>query len=79
MTYDLLGRLKTRTEAEGTTTWYYDSALHGIGKLARVDHHGGYQRSQYYDALGRLSRSRTILSSGVYTTETRYDALGRVK
>ena len=36
MTYDKLGRMLTRVEAEGTSTWTYDSALHGIGKLASV-------------------------------------------
>jgi len=78
MTYDLLGRLKTRTEPEGITTWNYDSATKGIGKLASVVHYGGYSRTESYDSLGRPSSSSTTINGAVYATSTTYDSVGRV-
>jgi YD repeat-containing protein len=61
MSYDALGRLKTRVEAEGTTTWTYDTAAHGVGKLASVAAPGGYSESYTYDTLGRPATvTRTI-------------------
>lgn len=34
-TYDVLGRMLSRTDKAGTSTWEYDTALHGIGKIAK--------------------------------------------
>jgi YD repeat-containing protein len=34
--YDKLGRMIERTEPEGTSTWQYDTAAKGIGKLATM-------------------------------------------
>jgi len=36
LSYDLLGRMVRRNEPEGLTTWIYDSAPHGIGKLTSI-------------------------------------------
>ena len=36
MQYDTLGRMITRKEPEGTTTWTYDTQPKGIGKLASI-------------------------------------------
>jgi YD repeat-containing protein len=36
MVYDKLGRMTQRTEAEGTSTWTYDTKSKGIGKPAVV-------------------------------------------
>ena len=78
MTYDLLGRLKTRVEPEGTTTWNYDTATKGKGKLASVVHYGGYTRTHNYDSLGRPSSTSVTIGSNVHTTSNTYDSVGRV-
>ena len=78
MTYDVLGRLKTRDEPEGTTTWNYDTATKGIGKLASVTQYGGYSQTQSYDGLGRPSSSSTTINAIVHTTSNTYDSVGRV-
>ena len=78
MTYDVLGRLKTRTESEGTTTWNYDTATTGKGKLANVSHYGGYIRTHSYDALGRPSSTSVTINGVVHTTSNTYDSFGRV-
>jgi YD repeat-containing protein len=62
MTYDALGRLKTRVEAEGTTTWTYDTANRDdapegspatwIGKLASVSAPGSYGPEKRGQTMG---------------------------
>ncbi|MBN8486818.1 MAG: VCBS repeat-containing protein, partial [Burkholderiales bacterium] len=80
--YDALGRLTQRLEPDLTSTWVYDSAANGIGKLAEV--YTGpivskdYRRVHAYDALGRPSRETiTIAGEWDYTTASHYDAFGR--
>ncbi|MDT9002474.1 RHS repeat-associated core domain-containing protein, partial [Paucibacter sp. APW11] len=64
MVYDQLGRMKTRTEAEYTSTWVYDSCAKGVGKLCGTSTTRGLSRSISYDALGRPISSSTQISSG---------------
>ncbi len=78
MQYDKLGRLISRTEPEGTTTWNYDDCENGIGKLCTVSHYEGYSRSHTYDSFGRPSSTSTSISGGSYTIKTSYDAFSRV-
>ena len=76
MVYDLLGRMTRRTESEGTTSWSYDTAVKGKGKLHRVAGPGGYVRTHGYDALGRAqSESETIYGETFRTSRT-YDSFG---
>jgi YD repeat-containing protein len=44
MAYDKLGRMTQRTEAEGTSTWTYDTKSKGIGKLAVITGPNGYKK-----------------------------------
>lgn len=78
MTYDDLGRMITRTEAEGTTTWTYDtSPNHGIGKLHTVNTPTTYAETYSYDSLGRPSSIIRSLNSTDYEFQTTYDSSGR--
>ncbi len=79
MTYDTLGRLITRIENEGTTTWTYDNCTKGKGKPCSVSHYGGYSRTHTYDDKGRPSSTTTTISGTSYTTTTTYDGSGRVE
>ena len=54
--YDALGRMISRVEPEGQTTWIYDSAAFGLGKLARVSAPGDFIEAYQYDDHGRPSR-----------------------
>ena len=74
MVYDLLGRMTRRTESEGTTSWSYDTAVKGKGKLHRVAGPGGYARTHGYDALGR-AQSETIYGE-TFRTSRSYDSSG---
>ncbi|WP_282611333.1 toxin TcdB middle/N-terminal domain-containing protein, partial [Pelagibius sp. Alg239-R121] len=77
MAYDVLGRMTSRIEAEGTTTWTYDSATKGTGKIHQVSGPNGYLEVASYDSLGRSDTSTTTISGTVYTTSLTYDAQGR--
>ncbi len=82
MAYDVLGRMVSRTEPEGTSTWVYggNSAPQGsIGKLLQ-ESGNGLTKDYSYDNLGRpVSTTTTIAGEGSFTTETQYDSLGRVQ
>jgi RHS repeat-associated protein len=84
MDYDQLGRLKSRSELEGTTVWTYDTATgRGIGKPHKV----GFklpgatdvvdQRVMKYDDLGRVTDADETINGGVYRVSTSYDSLSR--
>lgn len=78
MSYDKLGRMTSRVEAEGTTTWVYDTAAGaGVGKIAFVSSPGSYSESYSYDALGRPSTVSRVVDGSTYTTTQAYDGNGR--
>ena len=79
--YDVLGRLKTRIEPEGTTTWNYDTAANGIGKLATVsvtaDRNKSYSESYTYEALGRPASMTRNINGTAYAQGQTYDDYSR--
>lgn len=83
MNYDVLGRMLSRTENEGTSSWVYDTAPHGIGKLAKETGAPGSftyapARAYIYDDLGRPSLVGISLNGEAFTMYSGYDASGRV-
>ncbi|VAW78386.1 hypothetical protein MNBD_GAMMA13-951 [hydrothermal vent metagenome] len=78
MAYDALGRMARRDEPEGTTTWTYDTAPHGTGKLARVNAPNGFTRTPGYDALGRVLTDVRVITGQAFQTAYTYDRFGRV-
>ncbi|MGV3661042.1 MAG: FG-GAP-like repeat-containing protein [Prosthecobacter sp.] len=75
-TYDLLGRVKTRTEPEGVTTFTYDTAAHGIGQLAS-EVGPGFERRYFYDSLGRPAATTETHGFHTFSTSRSYDLAGR--
>jgi RHS repeat-associated protein len=71
-TFDKLSRMKTRVEAEGTTTLTWGTAAHNsssnkyIGRLKSVSSPGGYAESYLFDELSRLQRLRTTIDATNY-------------
>lgn len=82
LVYDKLNRLVQRTEPDVTSQWVYDTAAHGIGKLASssiVAGTGkGFSRSMTYDSLGRPSQVATTIDGTTYSFAGSYDANGRL-
>ena len=78
VTYDLLGRITQRVEPDLTSTWTYDTAANGIGKLASAATNTGYSRAHTYDALGRPSQTQITIDGTTYAITTAYDSASRV-
>jgi RHS repeat-associated protein len=79
-TFDALGRVTTRTEPEGTSTWTWGSTpgAHNIGQLGSVAGYG-YSEVLTYDTVSRLSnRSITITGDQNYLFDYTYNTLGEV-
>lgn len=76
--YDQLGRMIERTEPEGISSWQYDTATKGIGKLATMIGADGYQQQNSYDSFGRLAQTSTLMKGQTYSLNTQYDQYGRV-
>jgi RHS repeat-associated protein len=83
LAYDTLGRMTARTEPDQTSTWTYDTAVHGVGKLAQATgSNAGYSRSYLYDSQERPSRvtlavnGASYLYKPTYNSDSRLDTLG---
>lgn len=74
--FDLLGRLTSRTEAEGTSTWTWGTSAvsKNIGKLASIAG-PGYSESYTYDSIGRLANT-AITADTTYQIDYAYNSIG---
>jgi RHS repeat-associated protein len=79
-TYDDLGRLVRRDDPDGTVRWAYDTAAHGIGKLASVTNAASVK--QYaYDGLSRPAMEALTLTDTGDQVQAgfAYDGQGRLQ
>ncbi|AGP42255.1 hypothetical protein SCE1572_51805 [Sorangium cellulosum So0157-2] len=75
--HDRLGRAVERSDEDGTTTWTWDEAEHGVGKLAEVASPEGHRATYRYDALGRLSETERTIEGERFATAIDYDVYSR--
>ncbi|MFJ3235710.1 RHS repeat-associated core domain-containing protein [Streptomyces sp. NPDC086787] len=79
--FDDLGRYTTRKSEDGTSTFVYDTAPHGIGKLATATSPDRIKTAYRYDTAGRLTGTDyTDQSASVpvtYSTDQTFDTTGR--
>jgi RHS repeat-associated protein len=78
LVYDALGRMTQRNELGMTSTWQWDIAAMGIGKLARFGTNNGHSRSYGYDGFGRINVVKTTIGTSVFSLTTQYDSFSRV-
>lgn len=72
--YDKLGRMISRTDPAGTSVWTYDTASHGIGKLAEVTGVAGLNGAKATGAdVIKAARDNLISYDRTYA----YDELSR--
>lgn len=76
--YDVASRPMRRVAGDVTTSWEYDGATHGIGKIASVINSNGYREDLYYDAFGRLTGDAVRIGEEQFFTANETDAYGRV-
>jgi RHS repeat-associated protein len=77
MEYDALDRPIKRVLNDVTTTWNYDNAKNGIGKIASIISSNGLSENYYYDRFSRPIRKATIVKNEQFAVSTDYDDLGR--
>lgn len=92
MTYDQLGRLKTRdVQGWGLSTWYYDAVANSAdetwkgqgtaiaGRLIEVTGPNGFREQHFYDPIGRETAVATTTDKLRYVTGISYDSYGRTR
>ena len=79
LTYDALGRLTQRTEAEGTTTWTWGTvaANHEIGQLVQLSGLGDTETNTF-DSVGRPASHSMTWSGTTYAINYAYNSLGKL-
>ncbi len=77
MSYDILGRILGRNEPDLNSTWVYDTAVKGVGKLTQSMADNGSKRVYTYDSFGRVATETSTIDT-TYTISKSYDAYGRV-
>lgn len=75
---DLLGRITSRTELEGTSTFTFgtSAANHNIGMLQSMAGYG-YSEALAFDSIGRLA-TRTITTDQTYQFDYSYNSIGQL-
>lgn len=79
MSYDVLGRMTQRIEPGLTSTWTWDTAAYGKGKLYQATTSAGYVRTHAYDNMGRPQSATANLGAGnpLLSGSVTYDVFGR--
>jgi RHS repeat-associated protein len=83
ITRDLLGRIKEEDDFDNTKgassveSLVWDTAAHGIGKLAETTSRDGIKTTYSYDSLSRLSTKEWTIAGEHFTLETDWDPFGR--
>ncbi len=78
LVYDNFGRITSKTDVEGTTSWVYDVIPGKKGSLQSVSKNG-HTTTYLYDALLRTISVTESVDGISYSTTFTYDALGRPK
>ncbi|MCP4161049.1 MAG: hypothetical protein GY760_13325, partial [Deltaproteobacteria bacterium] len=79
LSYDKLGRLIQKEEAEGISTWQYDTATKGIGKIAEIKRTLEYLKTFTYDSFGRPFEVTTNVDNQSFTSKNYYDSYSRLR
>ncbi|EAQ65507.1 Rhs family protein [Marinomonas sp. MED121] len=61
--YDLLGRMLSRVNEEGSSYWEFDQATNGVGQISKVTQ-GSYIESLSYDGFGNLANKNVEFGDG---------------
>lgn len=75
---DVLGRPRTIVTKDGTTTFNWDTAPNGIGKLSDAVSPDQIVTSYSYDSKGRISQTKWKVEGRTYRAKTGYDSVGRM-
>ena len=77
LSYDKLGRVVKKVEGGKTTTFTYDTAKNGKGKLASSDN-GEVRKTYEYDSLGRLTTKTQSIDDQHFETNYAYNSASQI-
>jgi YD repeat-containing protein len=78
LTRDAIGRVERDvSNRDGLTVFEWDTAAHGIGKLAKVTSPDQITTAYAYDAYSRANEQRWRIAGADYAVETVFDTIGR--
>jgi RHS repeat-associated protein len=75
--YDTLGRPHFKEEADRWTTWEYDTAKHGLGKLGVIKGSDGYSATYTFDGFGRITQTTVTALGETFSTSSSFDEYNR--
>lgn len=78
LAYDRLGRMTSRSKAEGSDSWVYDSAINAKGKLVTETSASGSSKTLSYDTSGRIDKETHTINNVSYVMQNGYDFAGRL-
>lgn len=76
---DALGRVFERTDKDGVTSFVWDTAPNGKGKLAETTSASGVRRQFFYDTAGRLNRELWTVGGQDFQLDYKFDSVGRLQ
>ncbi len=76
--YDPLGRVTKETSPDGVVTNTWDTAEHGLGKLAEAGRANGVTIVYTYDELGKIATTTWTIEGTPYELRYGYDNIGRL-
>lgn len=76
-TWDLLGRMRTRTSGTTTETFTYDEGSFGKGRLTRLNDVTG-QTTYTFNEAGQLEAQANTINGKAYKTTWTYDSAGKL-
>ncbi|WP_437528767.1 FG-GAP-like repeat-containing protein [Sorangium sp. So ce726] len=77
--HDLIGRVHRMTDVDGVTEYTWDTAAHGVGRLAATTSPDGTTTGYLYDEHGRLDSLMWIVDGEPFKAWAKYDAHGRLE
>ena len=75
--HDKLGRLIKRSEPEGDTLWFYDTANKGIGRVHKIVS-SSISKEFKYDNFSRRVETLDTIQNQIYSVKAKYDTFGRL-
>lgn len=76
--YDVLGRITTKTDVEGTTTYTYVTNGNGLNQLQTLLNTNGTSTNLVYDNLNRITEQTDAVGNESFTTVITYDAFNNI-
>lgn len=76
--YDVLGRVVSKSDIDGTVTYQYDTKPNGKGKIDFVEHTNGTKTEFMYDNLGRTNQIVEHIGNNSFIQKHQYNHLSQL-